>query len=78
MRTAIVKMLFLVPILLFIDWIIMVIGGIFSNMCGADDQFFRTSYCYFGIVLLIITFLLFVFLLHRVYLDSHQNIQRYQ
>ena len=75
MRTAIVKMLFLVPILLFIDWIIMVIGGIFSNMCGADDQFFRTSYCYFGIVLLIITFLLFVFLLLRAFLDSHQNIQ---
>lgn len=67
MKTLLVKLLLIVPALLFLDWVIMVIVGSVSNILGANDNFFRTIYCDFGIALLIST-LLFV-----VYLIINQN-----
>ncbi len=60
MKISFVKMLLVIPLLLFLDWIVMVVAGSFSNICGAGDDFFCTIYCYFGIALLGSTFL-FIF-----------------
>ena len=67
MKTLLVKLLLIVPALLFLDWVIMVVVGSVSNILGANDNFFCTIYCDFGIALLVST-LLFV-----AYLIINQN-----
>ena len=67
MKTLLVKLLLIVPGLLFLDWVIMVIIGSVSSIFGASDNFFCTVYCDFGIALLVAT-VLFV-----AYLLVHQN-----
>ncbi len=57
MKTLLVKLLLVVPALLFLDWVIMVVVGSVSNILGANDKFFCTFYCDFGIALLVSTFL---------------------
>jgi hypothetical protein len=73
MKNSFVKILLLVPSLLFLDWLIMIIAGCISNMCGAEDHFFCTIYCNFGIVLMVSTFLFMVYLVLRSYLSPHHN-----
>jgi hypothetical protein len=67
MKHSLVKLLLIIPSLLFLDWIIMVLVGSVSNIFGANDNFFCTIYCDFGIALLIAT-ILFV-----VYIAINQN-----
>ncbi|MDD2305033.1 MAG: hypothetical protein PHP53_10100 [Prolixibacteraceae bacterium] len=67
MKHSLVKLLLIIPALLFLDWIIMVLVGSVSNILGANDNFFCTIYCDFGIALLIET-ILFV-----VYIAINQN-----
>ena len=74
MKISVVKMVILVPFLLFTDWVIMVIAGSLSNMCGAGDQFFCTTYCYFGISLLIATLLFIAYVLLKPYLKFHHEV----
>jgi hypothetical protein len=58
MKQIIFKSLILLPALLFADWIIMIIVGCISNICSANTVFFNTIYLYFGLTLIILTFLL--------------------
>jgi len=53
MKTLLVKLLLIVPAVLFLDWMIMVIVGSVSSIFGANDNFFCTIYCDFGIALLV-------------------------
>ena len=55
MKTSIADILFVIPLLFFVDWIIMVVAGCFSNLCGANNGFYSTIYLYFGIFLLLLT-----------------------
>jgi len=63
MKTLLVKLLLIVPALLFLDWVIMVVVGSVSNILGASDNFFCTFYCDFGIALLVSTFLFVAYLI---------------
>ncbi len=63
MKHSLVKLLLIIPSLLFLDWIIMVLVGSVSNIFGANDNFFCTIYCDFGIALLIATILFVVYLI---------------
>lgn len=58
MKTSIADMLIVIPLLFFLDWIIMVVIGCFSSLYGAHSSFYTTIYLYFGITLLLLTFLL--------------------
>ena len=60
MKHSLVKLLLIIPSLLFLDWTIMILVGSVSNIFGANDNFFCTIYCDFGIALLIATILFVV------------------
>lgn len=62
MKASIAKWLIIIPSLLFLDWIILIVLGCISNLCGATIEFYCTIYCYFGITLISFT-LLFIFYL---------------
>lgn len=63
MKTLLVKLVLIVPTLLFLDWVIMVVVGSLSSIFGASYNFFCTTYCDFGIVLLVSTFLFVAYLI---------------
>ena len=65
MKQITLRFLVFLPILLFIDWLIMVVLGCTSNYCNASTTFFNTFYSYFGIILVIITFLLLLVLMFK-------------
>lgn len=63
MKPALVKVFIFLPVLLFIDWIIMVIFGCFASVCGADNTFYCSVFCKVGIVLLSLTVIFVVWLI---------------
>jgi len=73
MKTSLVDLLLVIPTLLFLDLIIMIIVGSLSNIFGANDHFFCTIYCDFGIALLVSTFLFVAYLF--VNQNFHHKIQ---
>ena len=60
MKPILLKILILLPFLLFIDWILMVVFGSFASVCGADEAFYCSVFCKAGIVLLTFTAILIV------------------
>jgi hypothetical protein len=75
MKQIIVKLVIFLPILLFIDWIIMIVVGCASNLCGANIIFFSTIYYYFGVILLILTFLFIGVVVYKQHVHQKFNIQ---
>jgi hypothetical protein len=73
MKTLLVKLLLIIPALLFLDWVIMVVVGSVSSIFGANDNFFCTIYCDFGIVLLVSSFLFIAYLI--ISQNFHHKIQ---
>lgn len=73
MKTLLVKLLLVVPAILFLDWVIMVVVGSVSSILGANDNFFCTIYCDFGIVLLVSTLLFVAYLI--ISQNFHHKIQ---
>jgi hypothetical protein len=69
MERSMVKMIIVIPVLLFMDWIIMIFVGCISGLCGAGERFYCNFYCYFGISLLILT------VLYAGYLFYNQHIR---
>ncbi len=65
MKQIILRFLVFLPILLFIDWLIMVVLGCISNYCNASAAYFNTFYSYFGIILVISSFVLLVVLMFK-------------
>jgi hypothetical protein len=65
MNPSLSKWLLIIPAILFVDWIMMTLIGIFSSVCGAGDQFYCTAYCVIGFVLLAVSFLLVAFLIFK-------------
>lgn len=71
MKISIAKIVFLVPLLLFLDMVLLVVLGNLSNIFGADDHFFCTIYCYFGIALLISSFLFMLYVVGKPFHKFH-------
>ncbi len=63
MNQSLAKCLLIVPFLFFLVWIIMILVGSFSNIFGANDNFFCTIYCDFGFALLFSTTLFALYLI---------------
>ena len=73
MKHSLVKLLLIIPSLLFLDWTIMILVGSVSNIFGANDNFFCTFYCDFGIALLIATILFVVYMI--INQNLHHKVQ---
>ena len=65
MKPVYLKVLLLLPFLLFLDWIIMVMFGCFASFCGAGNKFYCSVFCKVGIVLLSMTVLFVIVWLFR-------------
>jgi len=65
MRQVVVRWLFIIPALLFANWLIMILIGCLSSLCHAGDKYFCSVYCYTGITLLSVTLLFVLYLLFR-------------
>jgi hypothetical protein len=63
MKLIILKLLLVLPSLLFVDTVIMIVFGFTSSIFGANVIFFSTVYSYFGIILIGLTFLLMIAIL---------------
>jgi hypothetical protein len=61
MKPVYLKILIVLPFVLFLDWVIMVVFGCFASICNANDKFYCSVFCKVGIVLLSLTILFFVF-----------------
>ena len=55
-------LLLIIPLVLFIDWIIMVITGHLASAFNAGEGFYCKPYCIFGIILLVTTLTVSVYL----------------
>jgi hypothetical protein len=42
------KVLLVLPLILFVDWILMVVLGCASGLCGFGNSFYCGPYCLFG------------------------------
>ena len=62
MRPILLRILIILPLLLFLDWIAMVLFGCLASLCGADEAFYCSVFCKAGIVLLSLTVLFAVIL----------------
>jgi hypothetical protein len=59
------KLLFFIPLVLFIDWLLLTILGCIAGVCNAGDKFFCVVYCYFGISLIVVSVMLTFFIIYR-------------
>lgn len=62
MNATIAKWAFIAGTLLFVDWVVLILFGSFAKICKADDAFYCSAYCVTGIVLLILTIMLIIYL----------------
>lgn len=62
--SLVLKLCFILPLLLFVDYILMALIGFCASSCGAGDSFFCGIYCSFGKILLILSVLFFGYLLY--------------
>ena len=57
------KVVLVLPIILFADWVIMVLLGCASCLFGFGDNYFCGSYCLIGKGILLLSAVLFIYLL---------------
>jgi len=75
MKPSVVKLLLIIPSVLFLDWVLMIVFGGVSKIFGASDQYFCTTYCFCGITLSVLTFLFIVYVTYRaMHSPSHKSI----
>ncbi len=58
MKNKFLKLLIILPVALFADWLLMILFGCFAGACKADNKFFCSVYCHVGIALLVTSLLL--------------------
>lgn len=64
MKTQLIfKLLFLLPILLFIDYLVMIGLGCTTSLFGFGNEFYCGTYCLIGKMIIGVTTLLFLFLI---------------
>jgi len=62
MNATLAKWAFIAGALLFADWVILILFGSFAKICKAEEAFYCSAYCITGIVLLILTIMLIIYL----------------
>lgn len=55
MKNILCWLLLALPLVLFICWVIMTLFGCIAGACNANNNFFCSSYCYIGVVLVVIS-----------------------
>jgi hypothetical protein len=65
MHSTLCKFLLIIPLILFIDWIIMVTIGCFASVCNANEKFFCSIYCISGIILLSLSIIMSLYIVFR-------------
>mgnify|MGYP000864035203 FL=1 len=64
MKPLIVKIFIILPLILFADYIILALLGCSACLFGSGDDFYCGPFCIIGKILLLISFLFFVFLIY--------------
>jgi hypothetical protein len=62
--SILIKVFLILPLLVFIDYVLMILIGCASCLFGAEKNFYCGSYCIAGKIILIITALFFIFLIY--------------
>jgi len=57
-----IKVLLLIPLLLFVDYVVMILFGGVSNLFGCSDSFYCGPYCTIGKLVLGLSVVIFLFL----------------
>ncbi|MFA5329217.1 MAG: hypothetical protein WC384_15590 [Prolixibacteraceae bacterium] len=60
-----IKVVLLLPVMLFVDYVIMILFGSISQLLGFGDDFFCGTFCNVGETILGITVVLFVLLIFK-------------
>lgn len=55
MQKTLCRLLLALPLVLFMDWIIMTVFGCIAEACNANNHFYCSVYCYTGIFLVTIS-----------------------
>jgi len=55
MNKTLCKLVLVLPLVLFMDWIIMAVFGSFAGACHAKNHFFCSAFCYCGVLLVILS-----------------------
>ncbi|NLP56916.1 hypothetical protein [Lutibacter sp. B1] len=63
MKDIVLKSAFLIPMILFIDYLIMAIVGCTSCLFGFTNNFYSCTYCIIGKILLVISAVVYVLLI---------------
>lgn len=64
MKTRIlIKMIVLLPLIIFVDYVLMVLLGCASSIIGCGDSFYCGPYCFMGKGILLLSAVLFISLL---------------
>lgn len=54
------KVLIVLPIVIFADWVLMVVLGCASGLCGFGSSFYCGPYCFFGKGILLLSAVFFI------------------
>jgi hypothetical protein len=60
MKPWLIKILILVPLVLFADRILMILVGCGASLCGAGSRLYCSIFCFFGIFILSISAVLLI------------------
>lgn len=63
MKDIVLKSAFLIPMILFVDYLIMAIVGCTSCLFGFTNNFYSCTYCIIGKILLVISAVVYVLLI---------------
>ncbi len=60
-----IKVVLLLPVMLFVDYVIMILFGGISQLVGCGDDFYCSTFCNVGKSIIGITVVLFLFLIFK-------------
>ncbi len=75
---VLIKVFFLLPLIIFIDYILMVLIGCASCLFGFGEDYFCGSYCLMGKIILILSGSFFVFLIYpdlKAFIKKTKNVE---
>jgi predicted tellurium resistance membrane protein TerC len=72
-NSLLLKFLIVLPLIVFIDFVVLTAFGCFSAMAGATDSYFCGPYCLVSKVLLAVSGLFFVYLILTDIMKKHPS-----
>ncbi|HRY33342.1 MAG TPA: hypothetical protein P5531_10280 [Bacteroidales bacterium] len=73
MKKKTVLLLWLLPLAIFIDYLLLVTFGCFSGYCKAGNSFFCSVYCIAGITLIVVSLVIGTWLLLKNRREKYQH-----